>query len=127
MDLLNPVLKPVRALLRDESPLGDLENIQEHILATGEAIKAATESIEGHVAVLESLTDTLNQTLPALNATLSSTLPALVAAVEDLAVKLNVVSEALAPVVHAEADLGKVGHIFGRHQHDEAAEQHPDQ
>ncbi len=123
MDLLTPVLKPVRTLLKEESPLRDLENIERHILATGEAIKGATESIEGQVAVLGTLTDTLAETMPALNLTLSTTLPALVAAVEELAVKLNVVSEALAPVVRAEADLGKVTHLLGHHHHDaEAAE-----
>jgi ABC-type transporter Mla subunit MlaD len=121
MDLLNPVLKPVRTLLREESPLHNLESIETRILATGEAIKGATESIEGHVAVLESLTNTLNETLPALNATLATTLPALVAAVEDLATKLGVVSEVLAPVVRAEADLGKVSHLLGHHHHDDPA------
>jgi hypothetical protein len=108
MDLLTPVLKPVRTFLKDESPLHDLESIETHILATGEAIKGATESIEGHVAVLETLTQTLSETLPVLNRTLGTTLPALVAAVEELA-----------PVVRAEADLGKVGHLLGHHHHDE--------
>jgi hypothetical protein len=116
MDLINPLLAPVRTLLKDESPLKGLEEIQEHILKTGRAIEGATQSIDGHVAVLETLTTTLNETLPALTKTLDTTLPELVAAVQRLGDKLEIVSEALAPVVAAEEELGKVGHLFSRHK-----------
>ena len=118
MDLINPMLAPVRNLLREESPLKGLEDIQEHILNTGRAIESATKSIDGHVAILETLTNTLNDTLPALTKTLDTTLPELVAAVQRLGDKLEVVSEALAPVVRAEEELGKVGHLFGHHKQD---------
>lgn len=114
MSFMNPVLGPVKSVLKGVSPL---EEVEEHILATERSIKGATESIESHVAVIESLTVALNDALPALTATLSTTLPELVKAVQDLGAKLEVVSEALAPVVQAEQELGKVGHLFGRHHH----------
>ncbi|MBO0768613.1 MAG: hypothetical protein J2O48_08010 [Solirubrobacterales bacterium] len=116
MSFLKTAVAPVKSVLREVSPL---EEVEEHILHTGESIKGATESIEGHVKVLEDLTLSLNNALPALTATLSTTLPELVQAVQDLGSKLEVVSEALAPVVEAEQEIGKIGHVFGHHHKDD--------
>jgi len=43
-----------------------------------------------------------------------SSLPALTESVASLTAKLDVVADVLAPLAHAEQDMARVGHLFGR-------------
>ncbi len=113
MSLLDAVTAPLRALLGDverevekEVPVHGIEQIQERILDTEQAIRSATESIADHVEAIE---------------TLAVSLPPLVVAVEALTAQLTEITKVLAPVAVAEQDMAKVGR-FLHHRHDPPAE-----
>jgi hypothetical protein len=108
MGLLGTALTPLRALLggleqeaEHTFPVRGIEGIQERVLETGEAIRKATEQIESHVEVLEAL---------------ASSVPQLTEAVALLTVQLGGIVEVLRPVAAMEADVAKVGRLFGRHR-----------
>jgi methyl-accepting chemotaxis protein len=97
-------------------PLNDIEDIQEHVLGAVEVIRDATEQIEAHVAVIESLATSLlplTEAVTQLSAQLQA-LPDLTEAVTQLSTKLDVVADVLEPLVHIEQEVGKVSHLFGR-------------
>lgn len=97
-------------------PLNDIEDIQEHVLGAVEVIRDATEQIEAHVAVIESLATSLlplTEAVTQLSAQLQA-LPDLTEAVTQLSAKLDVVADVLEPLVHMEQEVGKVSHLFGR-------------
>jgi hypothetical protein len=113
MGLLGTALTPLRVLLgsierevEHTIPVKGIEGIQERVLETGEAIRKATEQIEQHVEVLESL---------------ASSVPQLTEAVGLLTVQLGGIVEVLRPVAAMEADVAKVGRLFGRHRGDAPA------
>lgn len=97
-------------------PLNDIEDIQEHVLGAVEVIRDATEQIEAHVAVIESLATSLlplTDAVTQLSAQLQA-LPDLTGAVTELSAKLDVIADVLEPLVHIEQEVGKVSHLFGR-------------
>ena len=120
MGLIDAALSPLRAVLgvaeREAEhvlPVRDIEEIQERVLDGVDAIRKATESVESHVAVLE---------------TLATSLPPLTDAVTQLTVQLGELLAVIAPIAAAErevakvhqeiekveGELGRVGHLFGR-------------
>src|ERR1700678_4328275 len=113
MGLIDTALSPLRAVLGSVEreaehaiPVKEIQGIQERVLETGEAIRKATESIEAHVEVLESL---------------ASSVPQLTDAVGLLTVQLGGIVEVLKPVAAMEADVAKVGHLFGRRNKGDSA------
>lgn len=117
MGLLDMALAPLRAVLNSAEhevehtfAVQDLEGIQSRVLETVEAIKDATEQIEAHVSVLE---------------TLATSITPLTQAVEKLTIQLGVITDALIPVTKTEEEVAKaehgvarLGHLFGRHRQD---------
>ena len=108
MGLIDAATAPLRYVLHSAEseahavvPLRDVEHIESHVLSAIEAIKDATEQIEAHVEVIEKLA--------------SSLLP-LTDAVVTLTAQLGTVTAALAPVVEAEQEVSKLGHLFSRHR-----------
>jgi methyl-accepting chemotaxis protein len=120
MGLIDAATAPLRYVLsgaeHEASAVQDLEDIQIHVLAAVEAIKDATDQVEAHVEVIETLANSLAPLTAAvtrLTAQMQS-LPALVESVDALTEKLDVVVETLSPIAHAEQDVTKVGHLFSR-------------
>lgn len=112
MSLLDLALAPLRAVLRSveretESvlPIKDIEKIQTEVLSTAESIWRATESIDAHVAVIE---------------TLATSIAPLTQAVAQLTEQLAQINAALAPLESAERDVSRLEHMFGRHRRAEA-------
>ena len=108
MGLIDAATAPLRYVLHSAEseadaamPIRDVEHIQSHIVSAVDAIKEATEQIEAHVEVIEKLA--------------SSLLP-LTDAVVTLTAQLTLVTAALAPVVEAEQEASKLGHLFSRHR-----------
>jgi hypothetical protein len=118
MGLLDIALAPLRSLLgaaEQEAehvfPVRDLEDVEQRVLETAQAVRRATESIEAHVAVVE---------------TLATSLPPLTEAVTQLTVQLGEILKLTAPLAALEHDVGaaerrisRVEHLFGRGRHDE--------
>jgi hypothetical protein len=123
MGLIDAATAPLRYVINGvvehgseaAEPLHDLEQIQAHVLHAVEAIKDATEQIEAHVGVI----DTLVSSLVPLTAAVTrlsdemASLPALTESVASLTARLDVIADVLAPVEHAEQDVARVGHLFG--------------
>ena len=110
MGLIDNALSPLRAILGSVEreaehaiPVKGIQQIELRVLETGEAIRKATEQIEQHVEVLESL---------------ASSVPQLTEAVALLTVQLGGIVEVLRPVAAMEADVAKVGRLFSRHKGD---------
>src|SRR5271154_2129316 len=108
MGLIDAATAPLRYVLHSAeseadavTPVRDIEQVQMHVVSAVEAIKDATEQIEAHVEVIEKLA--------------SSLLP-LTDAVVTLTAQLGMVTAALAPVVEAEQEVSKLGHLFSRHR-----------
>jgi methyl-accepting chemotaxis protein len=80
--------------LRSES--GELERQLEEAVAS---IHRASDSMEHHVAVVE---------------TLATTVPKLAESVNALVAEMHALNATLKPVASAERDLSKLGHLFGR-------------
>ena len=106
MDVIGFVTAPLRGLLgsieeqaEEAFPVQGLEEVQEGILDTEQAIRKATESIAAHVAVLE---------------TLAASLPQLTGAVEGLSEQLATITTVLAPVAGAERRVAGLEHLFSR-------------
>jgi ABC-type transporter Mla subunit MlaD len=108
---LDIVTGPLRSLLgtveRDVvTPLRETTELDDQLVDAVQAIHRAAESMERHVEVVE---------------TLANSVPGLTDSVNALVAELNSLLKVIAPVAAVEADLGKLGHLFGRHQHEQAA------
>jgi hypothetical protein len=124
MGLIDAATAPLRYVLNGvvehgseaTEPLHDLEQIQAHVLHAVEAIKDATEQIQAHVEVIDTLVSSLVPLTAAVTRLTDemASLPALTESVASLTAKLDVVADVLAPLAHAEQDVGRVGHLFGR-------------
>jgi hypothetical protein len=108
MGLIDAATAPLRYVLRSAEsdadavmPVRDIEHIQTHVVVAVEAIRDATEQIEAHVEVIEKLA--------------ASLLP-LTDAVVTLTAQLSLVTAAMAPVLEAEQEVSKLGHVFSRHR-----------
>lgn len=84
------------------SESGELERQLDEAVAS---IHRASESMEHHVAVVE---------------TLAATVPKLAESVNALVEEMHALNSTLKPAVAAERDLSKLGHLFGR-RHAEGA------
>ena len=125
MGLIDAATAPLRYVLHSAEseadaalPVKDIEAIQAHVLTAVEAIRQATEQIEAHVEVVEALATSLaplTQAVVTLTAQLQA-LPVLSESVQQLTTQLGVVTEALEPVVHAEQEMSRFGHVFSRHR-----------
>lgn len=109
MGALDLLTAPLRALLgstedmeRDAHTLlgesGELERQLEEAVAS---IHRTCETMERHVEVVE---------------TLASAVPSLTESVQALVREVNGLNAVLAPVARTEADVSRLGHLFGRHQ-----------
>ena len=121
MGLLDPAVRPLRALLGGAErevertlPVLEIEDIQKQILDGVGAMRRATESIDSHVQAVD---------------TLASAVPTLTAAVQALTAQLAALSEALAPMIAAEHEVAKVerraarlGDLLGHHPRDPGSE-----
>ncbi|MBV8943171.1 MAG: hypothetical protein JO321_03675 [Solirubrobacterales bacterium] len=107
MGLLDSLTAPLRSLLgttedmeRDAHTLlsdtGELEHQLQDAVAS---IHRASESMEHHVAAVD---------------TLAASVPALTDSVNALVKELNGLLAALAPMAEAERDVSRLGHLFGR-------------
>lgn len=102
MDLIGAALSPIRAVLgaaereaEDVLPVREIEEIQQRVLEGVQAVRSATESIESHVEVLE---------------TLATSLPPLTEAVTQLSVQLGEILQVIAPIAAAERGVATLGH-----------------
>ncbi len=110
MDILGAALSPLRAVLgaaeRDVEqalPVREIEEIQQRVLEGVQAVRHATESIESHVEVLE---------------TLATSLPPLTEAVTQLTIQLGEILTVIAPIAAVERDVAKAEHfLFRRRRH----------
>jgi methyl-accepting chemotaxis protein len=113
MGPLDLLTAPLRSLLgttedmeRDAHTLlsesGELERQLEEAVAS---IHRASESMEHHVAVVE---------------TLAATVPKLAESVDALVAEMHALNLTLKPVASAERDLSKLGHLFGRRHAEDA-------
>jgi ABC-type transporter Mla subunit MlaD len=112
---LDIVTGPLRSLLgtveRDVvTPLRETTELDDQLVDAVQAIHRAAESMERHVEVVE---------------TLAQSVPALTESVNALVVELNSLLKVIAPVAAVEQEVGRIGHLFGRHQHEQPAT--PDQ
>lgn len=124
MGLIDLATAPLRYVINEVteheaevvSPLRDIEDIQTHVLAASVAIKQATEQIEKHVAVIETLATSLEPLTVAVAklADQMQALPELSRSVSELTAKLDVVAEVITPLALVEQDAARVGHLFSR-------------
>lgn len=111
MGPLDLLTAPLRALLgvtenteRDvvsRSPLHATRELEEELDHAVASIHRAADSMERHVAVLETLT---------------TSVPVLSDSVNALVNELNQLRGVLAPLAAAERDISGLGHLFGRRQ-----------
>jgi methyl-accepting chemotaxis protein len=88
--------------------LHETRDIEVNILGAVQAIENATASVERHVAVIE---------------TLATSVDPLRASVDRLTDTMQELVAMMAPMAAAEHELHRVGRMFGRHRHDEQAEE----
>ena len=126
MGLIDTATAPLRYLLRSAEseadavlPVKDIDRIQTHLLGAVEAVREATDQIEAHVEVIETLAASLTpltEAMVKLSEEMES-LPALTQSVARLTAQLEVVTEVLTPIVRVEEKASKLGHLFSRHRH----------
>jgi hypothetical protein len=106
MGLLDLALAPLRRLAGAvEHEVVERTTVDDRILDGVEAVRRATDSIERHVEVIE---------------TLATSLPPLTESVTRLTEQLNQLMALTAPLAAAEREVSRLEHLFGRHRH------HPD-
>lgn len=111
--MLEFCIRPIRQILGvTEHEVADTvhetRDIEANMLGAVHAIEGATESIEKHVAVIETLATSVDP--------LRASVDRLTDTVQDL-VKI------LGPMAAAEHEAQRIGHLFGRHRHEQPAPQ----
>lgn len=116
MTPLNLVSRSLRALLgvseqaetevMRHTPLHDTEELEAKLADAIAAIHRAADSLERHIAVLESLADSL---------------PQLTQSVTHLTNQLQDVMQITAPLTAAERELSRMERLFGRRRRGQAA------
>jgi hypothetical protein len=111
MGLVDIALAPLRGLLSSAEreaeqtfPVQDLEGIQTQVLETVEAVRDATEQIAAHVAMLETLADSITP---------------LTQSVEKLTVQLGLIAAVLTPMAGAERDVSRLSHLLHHRPQDD--------
>jgi hypothetical protein len=106
MGLLDALTGPLRSVLgvaEDEvvqhSPLHETEELEQELKGAVTAIHRAADSMEQHVAVVE---------------TLAASVPALTSSVNSLVAELNSLLKVIAPVAAVEKDVERVEGFFRR-------------
>jgi methyl-accepting chemotaxis protein len=107
--MLDFCIRPIRSVLggaeRDVAEsLHETRDIEANMLGAVHAIEDATESIEKHVAVIE---------------TLATSVDPLRASVDRLTDTMQELVAMLAPMAAAEHEVHKVGRFFARHHRDD--------
>jgi hypothetical protein len=102
-------IRPIRSLLGGAEhdvaeSLHETRDIEANMLGAVRAIENATDSIEKHVAVIE---------------TLATSVDPLRASVDRLTDTMQELVGMMAPMTTAEHEMNRVGRFFGRHHHDE--------
>ena len=112
------LIRPIRSVLggaeRDAvESLHETRDIEANMLGAVRAIENATDSIEKHVAVIE---------------TLATSVDPLRASVDRLTDTMQDLVAMMAPIATAESEMHRAGRFFGRHRHDEppAEAAHPE-
>jgi hypothetical protein len=118
MGLLDVAFGPLRRALGTaerevvvHSPMHETREVERKLLEGIEAVHRATDSIERHVEVIE---------------TLATSLPPLTASVTRLTDQLNALMELTAPLAAAEHEVSRIEHLFGRHRHERDAPPPPE-
>jgi methyl-accepting chemotaxis protein len=107
MGLLDPFLAPLRGALAATEhdvvrEIRGVEHIEHRVLEAADAIRDATESIEAHVGVIETLATSINPLAESVN---------------RLTAQMAELNQVLAPLAAAERDVSRLEHLFGRHRH----------
>jgi methyl-accepting chemotaxis protein len=107
--MLGFLTRPIRSVLgvteRDVvDSVKETRDIEVNLLGAVHAIESATESIERHVAVIE---------------TLATSVDPLRASVDRLTDTMQDLVAMMAPIGEAEHEMQRAGRFFGRHRHDE--------
>lgn len=108
MGLLDLALAPIRAVVsageRDVThEIREVEHVEHGVLDTAGSIRDATESIEKHIAVLD---------------TLASSIGPLTESVNRLTAQMAELNQVLSPMAGAEREISALEHVFGRHRHE---------
>ncbi len=101
--LMRTVLGTAERDVIKDTPLHQAIELEDKLDGAVVAIHRAAESMERHVEVVE---------------TLASSVPAVTESVNALVAELNSLLKVIAPVAQVEAEVGKLGHLLGRHRHD---------
>lgn len=107
--MLEFVIRPVRSVLgvterEVVESVHEVRDIEGNMLDAVQAIENAATSIEHHVGVIE---------------TLATSVDPLRASVDRLTDTMQELVVLLAPMATVERDVHRVGHLFGRHHHDD--------
>jgi hypothetical protein len=109
MSLLDPFVRSLRAFLGDaerevmeHTPLAETRDIEANMLEAVQAVHRATDSIERHVEVIE---------------TLAQSLPPLTESVTVLSTQISELLRLTAPIASAEREVSRIEHLFSRHRH----------
>ena len=108
--MLDFLIRPIQSVLggaeRDVAEtVHETRDIEANMLGAVRAIEDATESIEKHVAVIE---------------TLATSVDPLRASVDRLTDTMQELVAMMAPMETAEHEMHRVGRFFGRHHHDDS-------
>jgi hypothetical protein len=111
MGLLDTLTSPLRSVLGiagdeviEHSPLRETEDLERKLDDAVTAIHRAADSMEQHVAVVE---------------TLAASVPALTESVNSLVAELNSLLKVIAPVAAVEKEAERVEGFFHRRRHEE--------
>ena len=113
--MLDFLIRPIQSVLggaeRDVAKtVHETRDIEANMLGAVRAIEDATESIEKHVAVIE---------------TLATSVDPLRASVDRLTDTMQELVAMMAPMETAEHEMHRVGRFFGRHHHDDSPTEDP--
>jgi methyl-accepting chemotaxis protein len=107
--MLDFLTRPIRSVLggaeRDMvETLHETRDIEANMLGAVRALENVTESVERHVAVIE---------------TLATSVDPLRASVDRLTDTMQELVAMMAPIADSEHEMHRLGRLFGRHRHDE--------
>lgn len=106
IDFLTGPIRAVLGITEREvvEAVDETRDLEANMLGAVRAIENATASIEQHVAVIEGLATSIDP---------------LRESVEGLTASMRDIVALMAPMATAEREIHRVGHLFGRHHHEE--------